>query len=365
VSNPDAEPTSAGARWSVRAVLGSMSRRVRTLLIAAVLFLVMLVLAVTLPVPYVILSPGPTYNTLGADSQGQTIIVIKGKKVNATSGNLNMTTVYVSTGSVSVFSALSAWLQHDEAVIPRSSVYTPGQSQQQADQENTKEFVESQDNAVAAASCELGYPKKFGIVEVLSTSAAKKLTPADLIDTLDGQPAHTEKSLTSKLAKLAPGTKVTLGITRAGKPKTVSLTLGPPPKQRSGGSIGIVVGPVCQLPFTVDLGLANQIGGPSAGMMFALGIMDKVGKVNLTGGKFIAGTGTIDTSGAVGAIGGIQLKMIAARNAGATVFLAPAGNCADVRGAIPGGLDVVKVSSLHDAVQDLQDLQAGKPVPHC
>jgi PDZ domain-containing protein len=99
--------------------------------------------------------------------------------------------------------------------------------------------------------------------------------------------------------------------------------------------------------------------------MFALGIMDKVGSTDLTGGKFIAGTGTIDPTGTVGAIGGIQLKMLAARRAGATVFLAPAGNCSDVLGAIPHGLDVVKVSSLHDAVQDLLALQAGKPVPHC
>jgi PDZ domain-containing protein len=111
--------------------------------------------------------------------------------------------------------------------------------------------------------------------------------------------------------------------------------------------------------------LGNQIGGPSAGMMFALGIMDKVGSVDLTHGQFIAGTGTIDASGAVGAIGGIQLKMIAARRAGATVFLAPAGNCADVRGDIPKGLDVVKVDTLHHAVQYLEDLHAGKTVPHC
>jgi PDZ domain-containing protein len=80
---------------------------------------------------------------------------------------------------------------------------------------------------------------------------------------------------------------------------------------------------------------------------------------------FIAGTGTIDPTGKVGPIGGIALKMIAARRKGATVFLAPAGNCSDVKGATPKGLDVVKVSALHDAVQDLLALQAGKAVPHC
>src|ERR1700712_4276960 len=99
--------------------------------------------------------------------------------------------------------------------------------------------------------------------------------------------------------------------------------------------------------------------------MFALGIIDKVGTVDLTNKKTIAGTGTIDPTGAVGAIGGIQLKMIAARRAGATVFLAPASNCSDVRGNIPSGLNVVKVDTLHSAVQDLLALQNNKAVPHC
>jgi Lon-like protease len=93
--------------------------------------------------------------------------------------------------------------------------------------------------------------------------------------------------------------------------------------------------------------------------------MDKVGPQDLTKGRFIAGTGTIDATGSVGPIGGIALKMIAARHKGATVFLAPAGNCDDVRGAIPKGLEVVKVDTLHNAVQDLLALQNDKPVPHC
>jgi PDZ domain-containing protein len=99
-------------------------------------------------------------------------------------------------------------------------------------------------------------------------------------------------------------------------------------------------------------------------MMFALGIIDKVGE-DLTGGRFIAGTGTIAPDGAIGPIGGIQLKMIAARNAGATVFLAPSGNCGDVSGNIPDGLQVVKVSTLHGAVQALEDIEKGRSVPSC
>jgi PDZ domain-containing protein len=126
----------------------------------------------------------------------------------------------------------------------------------------------------------------------------------------------------------------------------------------------VVVQDQYQFPFQVTIQI-GQIGGPSAGMMFALGIIDKISTENLTGGKFIAGTGEITAAGAVQPIGGIQQKMIGARDAGATVFLAPAANCSDVNGAIPQGLKVVKVSTLSGAVSALDNLKAGKPVPSC
>ncbi len=145
----------------------------------------------------------------------------------------------------------------------------------------------------------------------------------------------------------------------------MQVTLGPPPKGKQGARFGIEVSTTCLAPVTIDLGLANQIGGPSAGLMFALGIMDKIGSQDLTKGRFIAGTGTIDATGKVGPIGGIQLKMIAARDKGASVFLAPAGNCSDVRKATPAGLKVVKVDALHGAVQDLLKIEKGRSVPGC
>ncbi|MDT4892936.1 MAG: Lon-like protease [Pseudonocardiales bacterium] len=343
-----------------------MSRRVRTLLVSGVLFLVLFVLALTLPVPYVVLSPGPTFNTLATDDRGSSIIVIKGATQHTVSGHLNMTTVNVSTQPLTVFTALSGWLQHDEVVVPKSSVYPPGTSQQQVDQQNTADFAESQDNAIAAAACELGYPAQFGVIVVQADTPAKgKLQPADVLKTIDGKPVASADALTAVLQKTKPGTTITIGIVRAGKPQSVTLAVAAPLSGKTGARIGVQVGQVCATPYTVDLGLGNEIGGPSAGLMFALGIMDKVGTTNLTAGRFIAGTGTIDSSGTVGPIGGIQLKMIAARHAGATVFLAPAGNCSDVRGAVPKGLQVVKVDTLHNAVQDLLAIEAGKSTPSC
>jgi Lon-like protease len=348
-----------------RAVAG-LSRRVRTLAVAGVLFLVLFILALTMPVPYVILAPGPTLNTLGTDSNGSTIIVIEGKKPAKTTGHLNLTTVSIRDDGITAFQALTGWLLHDQVVVPRSSIYPPDQSVEKTNQQNTQDFLASQDSATEAALCELGYPKSFGVLSVTKDGPSDGvLQPGDAIVTVDGKPAGTAKALTALLATLSPGTKVPVVVKRAAKTAQLQVTLGAAPKGSSGARLGITVSTTCLAPFTVDLGLGNQIGGPSAGLMFALGIMDKVGTVDLTKGRFIAGTGTIDPEGNVGPIGGIPLKMIAAKDHGASVFLAPAGNCDEVRKSTPSGLKVVKVATLHEAVQDLLAIETGESVPGC
>lgn len=346
----------------------ALSRRVRVLLVTLVVFLVLFVLALTMPVPYVMLSPGPTFNTLGTDGSGRQIIVIKGKAANRTTGHLNMTTVDVSTRPMSAFDAIVGWLAHDKVVVPKASVYPPGKTEQQTNEINSQEFAQSQDSAVAAAACQLGYPKGFGVLDVTARGpSAGKLQVGDELVSVAGQPVGDYEQLSRVMQHQTPGESVPVVVRRAGSTTTETVRLGPPPAKHTGAGLGITVPQTatCLLPFTVDLGLGNEIGGPSAGMMFALGIMDKVGSVDLTHGKFIAGTGTIDAAGNVGPIGGIQLKMIAARKAGATVFLAPAGNCPDVRGATPAGLQVIKVQTLSRAVQDLEALSNGQPVPTC
>jgi len=100
-------------------------------------------------------------------------------------------------------------------------------------------------------------------------------------------------------------------------------------------------------------------------MMFALAIIDKLTPSNLTGGKFVAGTGEIEVGGAVDPIGGIQQKMAAARAAGATIFLTPAANCPDTVGAVPAGMRLIKVSTLNGVIVALEALKLGKPVPSC
>jgi PDZ domain-containing protein len=348
----------------------SLSRRVRTLLIAGVLFVALFILSLTMPVPYVVLTPGPTLDTLGTDGAGHQIIVIQGKASNRTTGHLNLTTVGILSNSLTAFDALKAWLRSDEVVVPRSAVYPPGQSDQQTNAQNTQDFTASQDNGTAAALCELHYPKGFGVLKVNTDGPSHGvLQPGDFFKTVDGKPADTSAKLAAVLSHETQGKTVRVSIVRSAKPRSLAVTLGKPLKGRTGGSLGVTVADGCLAPFTIDLGLGNQIGGPSAGLMFALGIIDKIGPNDLTGGRFIAGTGEIDPNdpqaGKVDPIGGIQLKMIAARRKGATVFLAPAGNCDDVRKATPHGLQVVKVSTVHEAVQDLLKIQHGQSVPGC
>lgn len=111
----------------------------------------------------------------------------------------------------------------------------------------------------------------------------------------------------------------------------------------------------------------DDIGGPSAGMMYTLGLIDKVTGEKLSGGKTIAGTGTMDAKGKVGRIGGIRLKMLGAERDGATWFLAPQSNCSDVVGHVPQGLHVVKVSTLNEAYEALLAIRDGKggSLPTC
>jgi Lon-like protease len=346
-----------------------VSRRVRTLLPGAVILAILVVLAATLPVPYVVLSPGPTVNTLGvyAVANGsRDVIVISGRSTRTTSGHLNLTTVQSTVGRITAVQALVGWLRTDEIVVPRETIYPPGVSQQQVDQQDSADFTDSQDSAEAAAFCELKYPHGFGVVATSDQIKPKgALQVGDELLALAGTPVTDTNSLLAAEKAHKAGDRIAVSIKRLGEPRTVTVTLNPPVSSAGNPTIGIEAGQTCFATFRVDLGLNDTIGGPSAGMMFALGIMEKIGPRDLTGGRFIAGTGTIDTNGTVGPIGGIQLKMIAARRAGATVFLAPATNCPDVRGNVPGGLEVVKVSTLHEAVGALQAIAAGQHPAGC
>ncbi len=346
-----------------------MSRRSLTLVIATVGVIAALAVAVLVPVPYVILGPGPTLNTLGKDSSGQPLITISGRTTYPTTGHLNMVTVGYQGGpgsNLNIFSALAAWLNPHKAVVPESELFPPGQTQQQAQKADTQQMTGSQQDAIAAALTEMHIAYQIQVV-VAGTErgfpASGVLKAGDVITAVDGKPVASESSLTTLIRAHPAGTVLDVTIVRGGRTQTVQVGT-----KESGGHpvMGVQIAEQCpcQFPFTVKFSVGD-IGGPSAGMMFALGIIDKLTTMDLTGGKFIAGTGEIEASGQVDPIGGIQQKMVGARDAGATIFLAPATNCSDVKGAIPAGLQVVKVATLSQAVTYLQDIKVGQPVPSC
>jgi Lon-like protease len=343
-----------------------LTRRGATLLVAAAGVVVALVVASTLSVPYVALTPGPTLNTLG-ELSGKPLIQISGHRTYKTAGHLNLVTVSYIGGPQSnfnVFAALRSWLTPHEAVVPQEEIFPPGQSQQQVQQQDTEEMTNSQQSATAAALCQLNISYKT--VDTIRTTepgkpAAGVLRKGDVITAVDGTPVTCRHDAAAMIRARKPGAPVTLTIMRGTTSRQFRLRTAD-----VGGQavVGVTVGESFIFPFNVRISIGN-IGGPSAGMMFALGIIDKITGENLTGGKFIAGTGEIEVTGKVDPIGGIQQKMAGARGAGATVFLAPAGNCADTAGAIPAGLKVVKVSTLSGAIHDLMALKQGKPVPAC
>jgi PDZ domain-containing protein len=345
-----------------------MSRRAVTLLIAGIGFLACLVVVFAVPVPYVALLPGPTYNTLGP-LHGKPVIQIKGQRTFPASGHLNMVTVsYIggpgSNPPFNIVAAIQAWLSPHDAVVPQQELFPTGKTRQQVVKQDTLQMVDSQQTAEAAALCQVGI--KFTTTDTVASTiagmpAAGRLHRGDVITAVDGTPVTCRSSAASLITARPVGHLVVLTVRRGQSDHNISLRTA---SYRGQPVIGVHVRESFKFPFQVKINIGN-VGGPSAGLMFALAIIDKLTPANLTGGAFVAGTGEITVNGAVGPIGGIQQKMAAARAAGATVFLAPAGNCSDTAGAVPAGLRVVKVRTLRGAFAALNALKAGKPVPAC
>jgi PDZ domain-containing protein len=331
--------------------------------VGAVLLLATGLVGAVLPVPYVAQVPGPTYNTLG--SIGTTkIITITGKTPNEVDGNLNLTTVGVTRGRLSLVQTVRGWFAKDVSVVPEDAVYPPDRTQQQTQQQNRQQFLSSEQAAEAAALGHLGYPDKVVVEGTTDGSpAAGKLQEGDAIESVAGRPTPDTATLTAVLGSVPGGTTVPVTYTRLGTPGSTSITTRPA-TDRAGALLGVLVSDAPSAPFTVDIKVAD-VGGPSAGLMLSLGILDLVGDQDLTGGKVIAGTGTIDEKGTVGPIGGIQLKMVSAKDIGATTFLTPAGNCAEAVQAPQPGLTLAKVATLDDALTALADVRAGRTPPTC
>jgi PDZ domain-containing protein len=326
--------------------------------------------AVLLPSPYVVESPGPTFNTIGEINE-EPLITVEGRETYPTDGALDLTTVFVAGGpgqKISIFDAFRAWADPAQAVTPRELVYPPDVSESDIEEQNAEAMTSSQESAVAAALAhlEIPYEETLSVVGFAPESAAEGiLQEGDQLIQIDGEDIESLQPLKDAL-NAAGGESVDITVTRDGESVVESVE----PLQGDSGDyqLGVFLMSEFQFPFEVDIAL-NNVGGPSAGSMFALGIVDKLTEGQLTGGRHFAGTGTIDSSGAVGPIGGIRQKLVGARESGAEVFLAPAQNCAEVVGHVPDGLRVVRVETLDDAVTAVRTLGSenddGTQLPSC
>jgi PDZ domain-containing protein len=333
------------------------------LVIALVLGLVM----AFMPAPYVIEQPGPVFDTLGSqeqDGEEVPLISIEGVETYPTAGTLDMLTVSVRgtpEQRPSWAEVLTAWPDATRAVIPIDEVYPPNVSTEQRDEQNATLMVDSQQEAVAAALTQQGID--FGTELTVAGAdadgpAGGVLEEGDVLLSVNGAAADDIDELRAALASNGAGTPAAVGVRHAdGTEETIEIT-PQISEQTDAPAIGISVGVTYSFPFDVEIQL-NDVGGPSAGMMFALGIIDKLTPGELNGGENVAGTGTIDAAGEVGPIGGIRQKLYGARDAGATFFLAPASNCGEVVGNVPEGIEVFAVSTLDDSMAALDAIASG------
>lgn len=339
-----------------------MNRRILTLIVALVPVVVFGALLAVVTVPFVALGPGPTYDTLGQYG-GQPVVEIIGTETQPTTGHLNMTTVSQRDG-LTLGEALTLWLSGRQQLLPRDLVYPPGKSRDEIDADNSADFKKSEDAAEFAALRYLNYPTAVTVATVNDPGpSAGQLQPGDAIDAVNGTLVATVEEFTQLLAKTRPGQDVVIDYRRKNAPPGIArITLGDNP-DRDHGFLGVAVFEAPWAPFIVDFHLAN-IGGPSAGLMFSLAVVNKLTDGRLAGPKFIAGTGTIDADGEVGPIGGITHKMTAAAEAGAKVFLVPADNCYEARSDAKG-LTLIRVENLNQTVDALRTLRDGGDPPSC
>jgi PDZ domain-containing protein len=297
---------------------------------------------------------------------------VSGAETFPTDGSLNITTVYElgAPGSrLSLLEAFAGWIDPAVDIIPRDFLYSeddfdgedPGDEFRRQGQ---AQLAESEQNAIVAALTFLDEPVTFDVVinEVQSDApAGEQLQTDDVVLAINDAEITTYRDVQQVMGKVEPGDTVTVEVERDGEQVVESITTGKNPDDPERAYLGVLLGLGFDSPVDIDLRL-DDVGGPSAGLVFSLAIVDSLTPESLTDGRDIAGTGTITPRGKVGPIGGVVQKMHGARESGATIFLAPRANCDEVVGNIPDGLDVIAVRTLEGAVAALS---GDGPQPTC
>jgi PDZ domain-containing protein len=348
-----------------------MFRRAITLLVAAVLLVGFAIGGLYLPVPYLVASPGLALNTLG-EVDGEQVIQVEGAETHTHDGGLSMVTVQYTGGPgvrMDLFTVLSAWLSPSQAVLPQEALFPPDRSVEEISESQTLEMDDSQTNATAAALTELGidFSTEPYVADVADGMPAEgRLESGDVITAVDGEPVERAGEAVDIVSERDPGATVEISVERDGEPVDTEIAT----TEGDDGTplVGIMIAEDMEFPVDVEISVGD-VGGPSAGLMFALGIMDRLSEEGITGGHHIAGTGTITADGTVGGVSGIAQKMVSADRLGAEYFFVAGESCAQTfESAAAGDIEVVRVDDLGDAVAALENIREGgdpADLPRC
>lgn len=334
-----------------------MSQRLIAALLAVPLVLGLFVAAWFTSLPYATYQPGPTVDVLDQPDGSETIQV-RGTKTYRDTGELRLTTVSVSPVGrrLSLPELMWAWFDGDEAVLPYDYVHPDDVTAEEDERQGAISMVTSQDVAIANALRELDYDVEpaLQVAYVVPDSPADgELEVRDVVLRVDGAEVDSGDMLVEAIRATPAGDAVTLTVERAGTKQDVELT---PEKDPEDGvqRVGFTPGQGFRYPFQVSVNIDPNIGGPSAGLMFALGIYDTLTEGSLTGGGTVAGTGTLDLEGAVGPIGGIQQKIAGAERDGAELFLVPPDDCDEALGVDDGSPRLVRADTFDSALEAVQ-----------
>lgn len=365
----------APGRAAERKGIPEVTKQTWTAAVAALLFVALAAVIAMVPVPFVAWSPGSTYDLLGTvdtDSGPQQAIRIDGVSTFPAQGEVRMATVSVTRpdSALTLPEALLSYWMPTREVLPRDAVYRPGVDAGELQQDSVRLMDDSQSKAVVAALRVAGVEvEELPMVSWVSATgpAHDQLLPGDLITAVDGQPVEGVRDVQVAIAAHQIGDPVKFDLVRDRQELSRTVTTRASSNEPPTPVVGIVLGTGFRYQPRITFNLSPSIGGPSAGLPFAIAIYTMLVSDPVLDGRVVAGTGTLDASGRVGQIGGVQEKIAAAMRDGATVFLFPSANCGDSEVAHEG-MELVPVDNLGDALaalEALKDPAKAATVPRC
>lgn len=319
--------------------------------------------ALALPSPYMLESPGPIFDTTG-EVEDEPVTTISGAETYETDGTLALTTIYVTgapTQTVRVPQAVRGWVSSSIDMTPHELIYPTGTTAEEVREANTAAMASSQELSLAAALNHLDVDFEVDLFVVDFTPGALEAGTDEVLASGDRVLAAAGESVTGleglrSAVNEAAGEPIGLTVARGGEHINVEV----PTYQEADGEyyVGIMLGNEFEFPVSAEIQL-EDVGGPSAGLMFSLGLIDTMTEESMTGNQHWAGTGTVDPDGTVGPIGGAPLKLVGAQDQGAEHFLAPRDNCDELDGRLPRGLDVYGVENVDEAVTIVEAVRDG------